>query len=460
MVRSQIIICLVSLIHLKASVSPSSVAEIQLGIQKLGTLANVLYVAAHPDDENTRFIAYMANEVLAETTYLSLTRGDGGQNLLGDDLGYKLGIARTHELLAARDIDGGKQFFSRANDFGFSKSAVESIEIWEKDLVMADVVWAIRKLRPDVIITRFSPIPGFTHGHHTAATQLAIEAFDLAADSEQFPEQLQWVRPWQAKRIVWNTSRGFYRSRGVVRIPVGMVTVDVGVYNPTLGMAYSEIAATSRSAHKTQGFGSTAQLGESIEYFEHLRGDPAQKDLLEGVDISWSRLEGGESIGDQVAELQMSFDSSNPQGSVRGLLEISAALERLHDSFWKLRKLDEVQDLIFACIGLDIEWLSSEVEGIPGTRIDGQLAAIHRSDFDVKLRLDVSVEPRTLGFNQLVRLPLSIDIPENAQVSQPYWLREEGGLGSYEVNDQNMIGLPEGISAVAKTVEVIVEGIP
>ncbi|MEM9026498.1 MAG: PIG-L family deacetylase, partial [Verrucomicrobiota bacterium] len=287
MARSHIIICLFSLIHLKASVSPPSVADIQLGIQKLGTLANVLYVAAHPDDENTRFIAYMANEVLAETTYLSLTRGDGGQNLLGDDLGYKLGIARTHELLAARDIDGGKQFFSRANDFGYSKSAVEAIEIWEKDLVMADVVWAIRKLRPDVIITRFSPIPGFTHGHHTAATQLAIEAFDLAADPEQFPEQLRWVKPWQAKRIVWNTSRGFYRRRGEVLNPDGMVTVDVGVYNPTLGMAYSEIAAFSRSAHKTQGFGSTAQLGESIEYFEHLRGVPAQRDLLEGVDTSW-----------------------------------------------------------------------------------------------------------------------------------------------------------------------------
>ncbi|MGB0369789.1 MAG: PIG-L family deacetylase [Opitutales bacterium] len=441
-----------------ANVSPKTVGEIQHGIQKLGTLASVLYVAAHPDDENTRLIAYMANEAKAETTYLSLTRGDGGQNLLGDDLGHKLGVARTHELLEARKIDGGKQFFSRANDFGYSKSAVESIEIWGKDQVMADTVWAIRVLRPDIIINRFSTEPGFTHGHHTASAQLAVEAFELAADPEQFPEQLKWVEPWQAKRIVWNTSTWFYRRRGLDFDPRSMVSVDTGVYNPTLGMAYSEIAALSRSAHKTQGFGATPRLGESKEYFEHIRGPQAESDLFDGVDTSWTRLEGGEGVGKMVAKLQSSFDSTRPEASVGELLSIYRAIGELPDGFWKEKKMAEVRDLIFACIGLDVEWLSSEKEGTPGSQVRGEVLAVQRSSFDVKIQGSSTGDAKSMRKNVLVKLPLPVTVSEDAPVSQPYWLRKPGTLGAYVVDDQEWIGMPEGLSPLATPVTVTVAG--
>ena len=177
-------------------------AEIYNQIQKLNFLGSVLYIAAHPDDENTRLISYLSNETKARTGYLSLTRGDGGQNLIGSQLRELLGVIRTQELIEARKIDGGEQLFSRANDFGFSKNPGETLEIWEKEKVLSDVVWAIRKFQPDVIINRFDHrSAGTTHGHHTASAMLSVESFNLTNNPTIFPEQLNLVQPWQAKQI-------------------------------------------------------------------------------------------------------------------------------------------------------------------------------------------------------------------------------------------------------------------
>jgi len=264
--------------------------EIHAGIQKMQVLGSALYMAAHPDDENTRLIAYLANARKVETAYLSLTRGDGGQNLIAPDLRELLGLTRTQELLAARRIDGGTQFFSRANDFGYSKHPDETFNIWDKQKVLADAVYVIRKWRPDVIVLRFDPrAPGTTHGHHTASAVIGMEAFDLAGDPEAFPEQLEYVKPWQPRRIYWNA----YTWRGV---PEHMqqdkvINLDANVFLPQLGESTGEIAARSRSQHRSQGFGSAGRRGKQNEQLELLKGDDndVEGDPFAGIDMSWGR---------------------------------------------------------------------------------------------------------------------------------------------------------------------------
>ena len=262
---------------------PMNAAEIQLGLQKLNVLGRVLYVAAHPDDENTNLMALWSNGSLYDTAYLSLTRGDGGQNLLGPELRERLGVIRTRELLAARQIDHARQFFTRAVDFGFSKSADETLRLWDREKILADVVWVIRKFRPDVIVTRFSSEDGLTHGHHTASAILAQEAFKAAADPKRFPEQLRWVKPWQATRLVWNTSPFFFQNRNQTFDPTGLTTLEAGGFAPLLGKAFTEIAAASLSMHKSQGVGSPPRRGERKEYFKLLAGPPMTNGLFDGA---------------------------------------------------------------------------------------------------------------------------------------------------------------------------------
>ena len=269
---------------------PSS-AEIYQSLKKLNVLGNVLYLAAHPDDENTRLIGYMANKELVNTAYLSLTRGDGGQNLVGPELGKGLGVIRTQELLAARRTDGSQQFFTRANDFGYSKNAEETLSIWDKERVLHDMVMVIRQFRPDIIITRFPPDSRAGHGHHTSSAVLAKEAFDLAGDKNVYPGQLEELEVWQPKRLLMNTGRWW--NKEITADKEGVVTIDVGQYNSTLGQSYNELAALSRSQHKSQGFGSTGSRGETIEFLEHLKGDRADNDLFEEIDLTWSRVKEG-----------------------------------------------------------------------------------------------------------------------------------------------------------------------
>src|SRR5882672_6015723 len=271
-------------------------ADMYLAIRKLNVLGSVLYIAAHPDDENTRLIAYLSKDKLYRTGYLSLTRGDGGQNLIGDEQGIELGLIRTQELLSARRIDGGEQFFTRAYDFGYSKSPEETFTKWEREKILSDVVWVIRKFQPDVIITRFPTTGEGGHGQHTASAILANEAFSAAADPNRFPEQLQFVKTWQAKRIEWNT----FNFGGTNTTSNDQFKLDVGGYNPLLGKSYGEIAATSRSQHKSQGFGVSASRGEAIEFFKTTGGSVPTTDLMDGVDLSWKRVAGGESIGRMV----------------------------------------------------------------------------------------------------------------------------------------------------------------
>src|SRR5437773_3287525 len=341
-------------------------AEIQLALQKLNVLGRVLYIAAHPDDENTNLMAFWANGSLYEAAYLSVTRGDGGQNLIGPELGERLGVIRTEELLEARRIDHGKQFFSRAIDFGFSKTADETMRIWDHDKILADVVWVIRKFRPDVIVTRFSPEDQLTHGHHTASAILAREAFAAAADPNRFPEQLAFVKPWRATRLVWNTSPFFFTNRNLPFDPTGLTVLEAGGYNPLLGKAYTEIAAASLSMHKSQGVGSPPRRGARKEYFKLLEGEPMTSALFDGVDTSWSRVANSESVAAKIRQIISEFHPADPAASVAELLQLRQALSGLRDDDWVPEKKAELDRIVAACLGLHVEASTTNERITPG----------------------------------------------------------------------------------------------
>jgi len=428
----------------------SNAGEIQLALQKLNVLGRVLYIAAHPDDENTNLMALWSNGSLYETAYLSITRGDGGQNLIGPELRERLGVIRTEELLAARRVDHGKQFFSRAIDFGFSKTAEETMRIWDHDKILSDVVWVVRKFRPDVIVTRFSPEDQLTHGHHTASAILAGEAFSAAGDPNRFPEQLAFVKPWRPTRLVWNTSPFFFSNRNLPFDPTGLTVLEAGGYNSLLGKAYTEIAAASLSMHKSQGVGSPPRRGARKEYFKLLEGQPMTTSLFEGIDTNWSRVANSESIATQIRQIISQFLPADPAASVPELLKLRQAMNGIKDDSWVPEKKAELDGIIAACLGLHVEASTTNEAITPGQTATIKLEAINRCNIPVTLqeiRFSLSGDSMkidaALPSNELVTRDLSCKIPENTPYSQPYWLRKSGTLGAFAVDEQTLVGLPE-----------------
>jgi LmbE family N-acetylglucosaminyl deacetylase len=424
--------------------------EIQLALQKLNVLGRVLYIAAHPDDENTNLMAFWANGSLYETAYLSVTRGDGGQNLIGPELRERLGVIRTEELLAARRLDHAQQFFSRAVDFGFSKTAEETLRIWDHEKILSDLVWVIRKFRPDVVVTRFSPEDHLTHGHHTASAILAEEAFAAASDPNRFSEQLAFVKPWRPTRLVWNTSPFFFTNRNLPFDPTGLTILEAGGYDPLLGKAYTEIAAASVSMHKSQGVGRPPLRGARKEYFKLLEGKPMTSALFDGVDTNWSRVANSEPVAAKIRQIISNFHPADPAASIAELLELRQALSELKDGDWVSEKKAELDQIIAACLGLHVEASTTNATITPGQTADIKLEAINRCNIPVTLqevrfplsgdstRIDEALPP-----NELIAKNVSCKIPENTPYSQPYWLRQPGTLGTFAVDDQKLIGLPE-----------------
>lgn len=439
-------------------------AEIYHQLKKLNTLGRVLYLAAHPDDENQRIITYFDNERLVDAAYLSLTRGDGGQNLVGPEIRESLGIIRTQELLEARKIDGGEQFFTRANDFGYSKSADETLAIWDKSKILGDVVWAIRQFRPDIIITRFPPDGRGGHGHHTSSAVLAKAAFEIAGDSEMYPEQLKYIDVWKPKRVFVNTGRWWNNT--INEDTPGVVTIDVGEYNHLLGESYTEIAARSRSAHKSQGFGATGSRGEQLEFLELMVGDRVSKDALEGVDLSWNRLRDGELIGQKISDIILYFDFENPSHTVNDLLDIRKMVEGIEDNFWRNTKLKAIDELIFQCSGIYLEMTSDSYFATTNEEVNIKFELINRSELDVQINavkvnkgeLNKEIEAQNLGANTKIILENSIQISNDMKTTQPYWLEHEGTLGTYYVGSQKLIGTPENKASIMALVSLEING--
>jgi LmbE family N-acetylglucosaminyl deacetylase len=411
-------------------------AEILQDLRDFRNLGSVLYVAAHPDDENTLLIAYLARGKNYRTGYLSLTRGDGGQNVLGPEFGEKLGVARTQELLAARRLDGGRQFFTRALDFGFSKDYRETLKIWDRQEVLSDIVRVLREFRPDVVITRFAPWPTGTHGHHTASAALAVEAFKVAGDPKAFPEQQ--LAPWSPKRIVWN---GFGNAG-----ETNVARLEISGDDPVLGISFNELAARSRAMHKTQGFDNFRGFGGDgarTETFQLLAGEPMTNSIMDGVDTTWNRVRGGAEIGRAVDEIIAQFDPQNPPASVAALLAVKKNLGALPTEPLVEEKRRQLDRILQACLGLSVVATVPHAEVVPGEKLMIHVTAVVHAKIPVvwlnppghapRMRPD---EPSSLDLDfthELAGLPLT----------QPYWLREEPTTGMFRVADARLIGLPE-----------------
>jgi len=429
---------------------PQSASAIIQELRSFREMGSVLYIAAHPDDENTRLIAYFSRGRGYRTGYLSLTRGDGGQNLIGPELGEELGVIRTQELLAARRIDGGQQFFTRAVDFGFSKDYRETFRIWDRNQVLSDVVRVVREFRPDVLITRFSTVPGGTHGHHTASAILAVEAFKLAGDTNAFPDQLGALKPWQPKRILWNGfPRGFGRGADGETNTPGL-QIDVGGYNPVLGESYGEIAARSRSMHKTQGFGSVGTRGTAYEAFQLLGGEPATNDILDGVDTTWGRVPGGAEIGRLADKVLAEFNPQNPAASVPALLALRSRLAALPTDTVIAEKRRQLDHILQGCLGLYVETVIPLAEAVPGETLRMRHTAIVRVDVPVHwtaVRYPAGQDELQTGVDLKSNVGVTREsprmFPAATPLTQPYWLREEGTVGMFRVDDPSLIGRPE-----------------
>ena len=423
------------------NVETPNASDILLRMRKLQVLGSVLYIAAHPDDENTRLLAWLAKDKLYRTAYLSLTRGDGGQNLIGDEQGIELGLIRTQELLSARHVDGAEQFFSRAYDFGFSKTTAEALSLWNEQKILSDVVWIIRKFQPDIIITRFPEDKRAGHGQHSASAVLARLAFSSAADPKQFPEQFAYgVHPWKATCFFWNT----YRFGSTNTTGEDQLKIEVGGYNPLVGESYGEIAADSRSQHRSQGFGVPHSRGNALEYFIQSGGEKADSSLMEHVDCSWDRVPGGAAIGDAIDKMIKKYDPFAPYQSVPDLVNIYQSIKALPSGYWRNEKLKETQTLIQYCCGLYAEATVPGGYAVQDQTIPITLQIINRSPVFVTLKA-FSINNQDSAWNQELKPGTIFSIVSNISlknlpISQPYWLIEPMSAGSYNVRDQTLIG--------------------
>jgi LmbE family N-acetylglucosaminyl deacetylase len=437
---------------------PADLATIQQSFKKLNVLGSVLYMAAHPDDENTRLLAYLAQEKHYRTGYLALTRGDGGQNLIGNEQSEILGLIRTQELLAARRVDGAEQFFSRANDFGFSKGPEETLRIWDHEKVLGDAVWVIRKFRPDVIICRFPTTGEGGHGHHTSSAIIAGEAFKAAADPKRFPEQLKYVQTWQVKRLLWNT---FNFGSANTTAP-NQFKIDVGVYNPILGKGYGEIAADSRSNHKTQGFGSAKQRGSSYEYFKTISGDAPVNDLMDGVNTTWERVKGGRAIATELAGIKTSFDLEHPEKSVPALVSLLSKVEKVDDFYWKDQKSKELKELVAACAGLWFEAYADQSSYAVGEPIKVSSQILSRYNDQIKVgSIDDQHTDQHFANGRTIPAGVVQTFTSTAvvdKITQPYWLATPHPIGIYNIADQEDVGSPENPNAPYVGFDFIIEG--
>lgn len=433
---------------------PATSAQVYHEIARLKHLTKVLYLAAHPDDENTRMLAWLVNDQHIPTAYLSLTRGDGGQNILGSEQGAALGLIRTHELLEARKLDGAGQFFTRAIDFGFSKTSDETFKHWNEYTLTNDVVWVIRQYRPDVIIARFPPDSRAGHGQHAASAILAAKAFAAAGDKLQFTEQFQYFPPWQPKRLLWNT----YRFSSTNTTSDDQFKLEVGHYSPLLGMGYGELAGISRSIHRSQGAGTPSVPGVQKEYFSHVAGDSVKTSLFDGIDKTWNRV-GRPDIGKAVDEVLAGYDFTNPGKSLPALLALRKQIATVDDAFWREEKLRELDEAILHAAGVMAEATTRQPSTVAGMAVPFTLRVIARAEVPVEL---VSVQwPQEdtvinmkLAADSLYAFDHIAQIPVNQPVTEPYWMKEPAIGSEFTIPHDSLRGLPETPNTLIARVQV------
>jgi len=361
-------------------------------------------------------------------------------------------LIRTEELLAARRIDGAEQFFTRAIDFGYSKTAEETLRLWNHEAVLGDVVWVIRRFQPDVIVLRFSGTGRDGHGHHQASALLAQEAFRAAADPARFPEQLKYTTIWQAKRLLWNSFAGAGQTG---------LTVETGDYNPVLGFSYAEIGAMARSQHRTQGFGAPERKGASQNHLVHLAGERASRDVFDGIDLSWRRVEGGSVVADLLAKVKAALVPEAPERIIPLLVEARRAMKRL-GGVWASRKIEELDQVIALASGLWLDAAAERETAVPGTEVKLTATAVNRSHLPMRLvsvrfepaaELEARQVPIELAYNVPAVISAVWKVPGEHPYSEPYWLAVAPRGNMYTVRDQHLVGqarTPAAINACFK----------
>ncbi|MCW3123934.1 MAG: family deacetylase [Flavipsychrobacter sp.] len=443
-------------------VRPATSSKIYHEIAQLRHLVNVLYVAAHPDDENTRLLAWLVNDKNVRTGYLSLTRGDGGQNILGSEQGEALGLIRTHELMEARKLDGAEQYFSRAIDFGFSKTNEETFKHWPEYQLTYDAVWVMRKFRPDVVICRFPPNTMAGHGQHAASAIIAAKAYKKVGDKMQYTEQLHTYTAWQPKRLLQNT----YRFGDRNTTSEDQFKQAVGQYVPGMGMGVGELAGLSRSIHKSQGAGTPSVPGIQIEYFKLIEGDTLTQSLFDGIDITWGRV-GMPSIGEDLKKIEDDYDFRHPDASIPALLAVRKKIETVKDEYWRNEKLGEIDQTILDCTGLLAELYTKQPQAVGGVTLPFTLRVIARSKTPVVLSgiqwggADTTMN-LLISNDTLRSFEHTIAIAANTPLTQPYWLTNghQPGTEMFMIPNDTLIGLPETPNNLNATIQLSVNGVP
>src|SRR6185436_5660817 len=359
----------------------------------------------------------------------------------------------------------------------FSKSPEETLRIWDGDTVLSDTVRVFRAFQPDVVITRFPSSDRDTHGHHTTSAHMAADAFTAASDPKRFPDQVAALGVFKPKRLLWNTSRCFYDKPEDVK-PETLLGVDVGGFSPLLGESYPELAARSRSMHRSQGFGSGGQRGEVIEYLQLVDGEPASKDLFEGIDTTWGRVAGGKPVGELLAKATRDFRPEDPSAIVPTLLEARAKLATLPPERWTTAKRADLDRIIGACLGLFLEASAGSPTAAPGETVKIDLEAANRSPLAVTIKgarvvpggpgvglqtssysaagpaaavagvLGTAAWDEPLKERQSAKKSVDAVLHEEMALSGPYWLRDRGKPGVFRVDDAAYIGLPENPPAL------------
>jgi len=443
-------------------------AELRQNLADLANTGSVMMIAAHPDDENTALLAYFARRRHMRTAYLSLTRGEGGQNLLGSEQGAALGVIRTQELLAARRIDGAEQYFTRAIDFGFSKTAADTFSKWPREKVLGDIVWDIRRFRPDVIVLRFSGTPRDGHGQHQVSAILGQEAFTVAADPSKYPEQLQWVQPWQAKRLMYNVISFTAEQEREAAKMADKVELDIGQFNPELGYSYGEIAGMSRSQHRSQGMGAPEQKGSIKNYLITIAGEKATHDPFDGIDTTWARFPDGAALQADLDQAAHEFVPAHPEQILTPLAAARPRIAAIKDPLaeFKLKQLDST---LARCAGLWLDAASDRYSAPPGGSLKVNFTVVMRLPAHVALNginltgIDgapsLGVATSVLVENQPSRYSAAVHVPDTQPFSQPYWLVAPPDGWLYTVPDPRQIGDPENFPALEGHFHIKVFGV-
>ena len=410
-------------------------AELQELLDRLNVVGTVLMLGAHPDDENTAVLAYFARGRHLRTVYLSATRGEGGQNLIGTEQGALMGVIRTHELLEARRIDGGEQEFAGVVDFGYTKTAEEALSVWGEHTLLRNMVHVIRKVRPDVIVSRFPPRPGSGgHGHHTAVGWTGPLAFEAAADPGQFTEL--GLPAWRTRRYYYNLPTFNRQMEEAAGRGEGRLRLELGEYDPVLGKSYAEIAGESRSMHRSQGMGSGQRKGSVPAYFEFVAGERGGEGLFSGIDTGWSRIAGARQVGANLQRARDQYDPRKPDVILPFLLNAYRDLASLSGPEVEYKR-SELQRAIELASEIWVDATADRWDAAPGSEIEITAQALRRSESPWEWRatrlegvVDISLDGRPkLELNRVAARSATVTIPEQACYSQPYWLRTETADG-------------------------------